>query len=171
MATDQNEEIEDLNSPENIQKRVESNLLLGVMKELNALEGYPRMQVFITHGFLELLANTLIKKKAKNGKKIVKDTRTYSYSTQILILNELEIISDKEYEVLNWFRKLRNKAAHEALFQITYKDLSQINLDNKKVDVSDFTKLCNYLILNMINHRMDVLGPDIAPTMGSWEAE
>jgi hypothetical protein len=118
-----------------------------------------------------LLANTLIKKKAKNGKKIVKDTRTYSYSTQILILNELEIISDKEYEVLNWFRKLRNKAAHEALFQITYKDLSQINLDNKKVDVSDFTKLCNYLILNMINHRMDVLGPDIAPTMGSWEAE
>lgn len=61
--------IEDLNSPEKIKERIESNLLLGVLSEINSIKDHPRMQVFITHGFLELLVNILIKNKAKNGKK------------------------------------------------------------------------------------------------------
>ena len=47
--------IEGLNSPEKIKERIENNLLLGVLSEINSIKDHPRMQVFITHGFLELL--------------------------------------------------------------------------------------------------------------------
>jgi hypothetical protein len=168
MTKSNDDTMEDINSPENINERISSNLLLGVISEINSLKEHPRMQVFITHGFLELIVNILIKSKAKNGKKISKDTRSYTYSTQTLILNELNIISDEFYQVLDWFRKIRNKAAHQPLFEITNNELSQVRLNKNKVEISSFTDLCVYLILVIINDKLDVLGPKIAPTLSDW---
>lgn len=136
---------EDINSPENIKQRIEKNLLLGVMKELNELKGQPRLQLFVTHGFLELIVSILVRSKAKNGKKIQSDTRSYPYSSQILLLNEISVISDQEYKVLDWFRKMRNRAAHEALFKLTNNDLAKVSYKITKEDnlktpqVEDFT--------------------------------
>jgi hypothetical protein len=168
MTKKNSKTIEDLNSPEKIKERIENNLLLGVLSEINSIKDNPRMQVFITHGFLELLINILIKNKAKNGKKIARDNRSYTYSSKTLILNELDVINDEFYKVLDWFRKVRNKAAHEPLFAVTNEDLSEVKLNNIKIDLSNFTELCTNLILILINDNLNVLGPDIAPTLADW---
>lgn len=155
----------ELNSPGSLQKRIEENLLLGVMKEITDLKEQPRLQLFVTHGLLELVVNILIKERAKNGKKISSDTRSYPYSAQILILNELSIITDEEFKVLDWFRKMRNRAAHEALFKITDQDLKKIKIAGKKIQVDNFTYLCTSLILTLANGKFDVLGKHITPTL------
>jgi hypothetical protein len=56
--------------------------------------------------------NALIINKAKNGKKISNDNRSYPYSSKILILHEIGVLSDEDFKVYDWFRKIRNKAAH-----------------------------------------------------------
>ena len=132
------------------------------------MDGQPRLQLFITHGFLELIVSALIQAKAKNGKKIKSDTRSYPYSSQILILNEIAVISDEEFKVLDWFRKMRNRAAHEAIFKMTNNDLAKIRCEGKKVHIENFTKLCNMLIFDLINNKIDILGPQIMPSLGPW---
>lgn len=153
------------NSPENIQTRIEENLLLAVMKEISDLKNQPRLQLFITHGFLELIVNILIKERAKNGNKISSDTRSYPYSSQILILNELSIITDEEFKVLNWFRKMRNRAAHEALFKITDQDIKNVKISGNKIQLDSFTYLCTTLILTIVNGKFDILGKHIVPKL------
>lgn len=154
----------DINSSSAIKKRIENNPLLGVLDEINSLKDQPRLQIFITHGFLEFIVSVLVKSKTKNGKKIYSDSRSYPYSAQILILNEVSVISDEQFQVLDWFRKMRNKAAHEALFKITEKDLSVIRLNGSKVNLEDFTEFCTNLILILTQGKFDVLGSHIMPT-------
>ncbi len=53
-----------------------------------------RFQVLITQGFVELLVNAVIDAKCKNAKKITSNTRDFPYSTKLLILHELGLLSD-----------------------------------------------------------------------------
>ena len=155
---------EDLNSPENVKKRIEENMLLGIMSEIGLLKGHTRLQIFVTHGFLELIMQALIKSKAKNGKKISDDNRSYPYSAQILILHEIGILDDNDYKLYDWFRKIRNKAAHEPLFKLTNDHLKVIK-SNKHIDVEKFDQVCTDLILRLWNNNMEILGPLFVPTL------
>lgn len=80
----------------------------------------------------------------------------------------MDIINDEFYNVLDWFRKIRNKAAHQPIFEVTNEELSKVKLNNIKIDLSNFTELCTNLIFILINDNLDVLGPDIAPTLADW---
>ena len=92
--------------------------LINLVEELDLVKDHPRMLVLVAHGFLELLINMMIEKNINNHKKIISDNRSYSHSTKLLILNEMGVISDKQYSVYDWFRKLRNKAAHRPIFHV-----------------------------------------------------
>lgn len=154
--------IDNVNSPENVKKRIDENLLLKVLNEISSLKGQPRMQIFITHGFLELLMNVLIKNKAKNGKKITSDNRTYSYSVQILILYEIGILTKADYDVYDWFRKMRNRAAHEPLFSVRDEDLKRLSKHNT---IDEFDHLCFDLMTRLWNANIDILVPAFTPTL------
>src|SRR4051794_28612572 len=84
--------------------------------QLRSVKGNPRILVLSTNGFLELLVNAVIDTKCKNGKKITSSNRDFSYSTKLLILNEVGLLPDGFYRILDWFRRIRNRAAHEPFF-------------------------------------------------------
>lgn len=164
MKQDQDDE---LNSPEIIKRRIEENMLLGIMSEIGLLKGHPRLQIFVTHGFLELIMHALVKSKAKKGKKITDDSRSYPYSTKILILHEIGVLNDDDYKAYDWFRKIRNKAAHEPLFKLTNDHLKVVKI-GKSIDVENFDELCAALILRLWNDNMQILGPLFVPTILSF---
>ncbi|WP_339923138.1 hypothetical protein [uncultured Cyclobacterium sp.] len=153
-----------LNSPEQIKKRIENNLILQVMQELQSHKGHHRLQIFIAHGYLELLMNELIKAKTKNYKKIISDNRSYPYSTKILILNELGALSDEDYRVYDWFRKIRNKAAHDPLFKLKKEYFQNIRPRDYQ-EIEKFESICVDLMLRLWNANMEILGPAFASTL------
>jgi hypothetical protein len=144
-------------------KQLENDLLLKVHKELVAMKGNPRSQIFVVHGFLELLINTIVKGKAKNGSKIAKDNRTYSYAVQLIILHEMGEISDVDFKVFEWFRKLRNKAAHEPLFSLTDEDVSKLPQEYR--DIKKFELICQDLMFRLWNQNVQLLVPVFMPTL------
>jgi len=144
-------------------EKVKKDLLFRVFRELAAMKGNPRSQIFVAHGFLELLIHTIIKAKAKNGRKISKDSRTYSYAVQLVVLNEMGELSDDDFKIYEWFRKLRNTAAHEPLFQLSTDDLQ--NLNDGFRNVEDFHAVCQDLMLRLWNKNTEILLPIFVPSL------
>ncbi|MBA4197184.1 MAG: hypothetical protein C0459_06470 [Chitinophaga sp.] len=147
-------------------EKIKKDLLFRVFKELGSLNGQPRIQLFIAHGFLELLINALIKAKAKNGKKITDDTRSYPYASQLLILHEIGELTDQDYILYTWFRKLRNKAAHEPLFNLTIADFDP-TIKEEYRSIDKFYSVCEDLMLRLWNKNKDILVPVFVPTLAA----
>lgn len=82
----------------------------------------PRAAVLVAHGFIELLVSTLVDAKCKNAKLITAAERDFPHAVKLL-LNEIDCITDKRYQGLNKLRQIRNRAAHEPLFEIIATDL------------------------------------------------
>jgi hypothetical protein len=76
-------------------------------------------------------------------------------------LNERNDIDDNFFRVLDWFRKLRNRAAHEPLFEITEKDLLFV----KQCGAKSFSEFCVDLVTGFWNSELDTLGPVFAPNI------
>src|ERR1051325_9240377 len=89
--------------------------MVRVMRQMYSLTDR-RSVVILGHGFLELLVNTLIDAKCKNAKKITANNRDCSHSANLVLLHELGLLSDESYSIFDWFRRLRNRAAHEPFF-------------------------------------------------------
>jgi hypothetical protein len=99
-----------------IQKKDEG-VLESFFKELIVAEEHPRSLVIIANGYIELFINALIDGKCKNGKKrITKNNRDYPFSVKLTLLNELNILDETLFQILDNFRKTRNRAAHDASF-------------------------------------------------------
>ena len=142
-------------------------------KELSKVEDNQRSLVIITHGFIELLINTIIISHCKHGKKkITSNRRDYSQSVKLVLLNELNVLDDHLYKILDWFRKLRNKAAHEPFFQLTKEDLDFAKKSMKRFipldepnNLENLNKFCKLLVGTIWNNNLDVLLPVFAPSL------
>ena len=99
------------------------HVVFKVFGELDVLADHPRACIVVAHGFLELLVNILVEAKCKSGGKIVERTRDFPHSVKLILLHELGAIGDADLRALTAFRKLRNRAVHDAHFQITSNDL------------------------------------------------
>ncbi|MBV9959742.1 MAG: hypothetical protein JO360_15060 [Acidobacteria bacterium] len=144
--------------------------IIKVFMELGKVKESPRLLVLVAHGFIELLVNTVIDAKCKNSKKITSNRRDYPHSAKLLILNETGVLPDDLYRIFDWFRKLRNRAAHEPIFSVTKSDLSI--LKNKKYhDPENLYEFCTVLIGGFWNEHLDILGPVFAPRIMSGEGD
>jgi len=148
-----------------LQKHLKDDLIMQIFKELSLVKGHTRLLVLVTHGFIELLVNALVDHHLKNSKKVTSDGRSYPHSTKILLLNELGIIEDSQYKVFDWFRKLRNKAAHQPIFQVTKNELKNISPEKYK-EIDNFYELCIELIGGFWNQHIPIFGPKFAPGLG-----
>jgi hypothetical protein len=126
------------------------SLMETVLREFELLQHHPRSCVIVMHGFIELLINTVIEEKCKSGKKMASNNRDYPHSVKLTLLYELNLLDDESFEKLNWFRKLRNDAAHEAVFTIT-PDKLQMFVGTKFADVSHFPLLCMDIFMSLWN--------------------
>lgn len=143
----------------------EEGVLESFFEELIVAEKHPRSLVIIANGYIELFINTLIDEKCKNGKnRITKNNRDYTLSVKLTLLNELNILDKSLFQILDRFRKIRNRAAHDASFSITTADWEILNkgLDRfisgeskrKSNNLAHFSKL---LIGTIWNEHFDIM--------------
>ena len=138
------------------------SLMETVLREFELLQHHPRSCVIVMHGFIELLVNSLIEEKLKTGKKMAENNRDYPHSVKLTILFEMGLLVDEEFKKLNWFRKLRNDAAHEAVFAITPEKL-QLFVGTKFADVSQFPLLCMDIFTTLWNKYTDLFSTKFSP--------
>lgn len=92
-------------------------LLPNVLNELTRYQENHRLLLIVSCSFAELMVGTLIEEYCKRGKKINDNSRDFPFSVRITLLHELGLISEAEYQHLNWLRKRRNEAAHKPGFR------------------------------------------------------
>lgn len=151
-----------MNQP--LRKNIDTRIELA--RELHAVRDKPRLLVLVTHGFLELMVNTVIEKKCKHGKRIAEDTRGYPHSTKLVILNEKELINDALFAALDWFRGLRNRAGHRPFFKFSKNDAleakkrlagASLHLDSLgESEESFWHHVCDTLISVLWNTHVEV---------------
>jgi hypothetical protein len=141
----------------------EANPLFRVMFELKRVKNEPRLLVIVTHGLIELIINTLIDAHCKNAKKIANSNRDFPHSAKLTILNEKGVLSDHHYQLLNWFRKLRNDAAHDPFFELTKDRMSPL-ADPEMRKPERFCMTCQSILTDLWLTFEDVVGPAFLPT-------
>jgi hypothetical protein len=153
-----------------------SDVLESFFKELIAVEEHHRSLVIIAYGYIELFLNSIIDEKCKflnsiidekckHGKKrITKNNREFPLSVKLTLLNEMGILDDTLFRILDKFRKIRNRAAHEPSFSITTAEWQILNdgLDRfipeeSKRKPNDLAHFCKLLIGAIWNENLDIV--------------
>jgi hypothetical protein len=98
-----------------------------------------RSIVILTGGYIEFCISRIIDEKLKNHKKINDDNRSFPLSVKLILLNEINLISDGLLKSLDAFRRLRNRAAHDAIFKINNAELIQI-CKHIEIDIEERSK-------------------------------
>ena len=141
--------------------------LITFMTELGRVRHDARLIVLVASGVIELFVNTLVEARCRNSRTITSDSRGYPLSTRLIILNEIGALPDREFRLYDWFRKIRNRAAHDPLFQVTASDLA--HLKRKYQDPSNFHKVCQNLVAGLWNANIPLLEPRFMPGLKGFK--
>jgi hypothetical protein len=133
------------------------------LQEIGRVKDDQRLLLLVSHGVLELLANSLIELKCKNAKRIASDSRGFPHAARLLILSEIGVISDLQLKAYDAFRKLRNRAAHEPLFVIKAADLAAFS--ERFRGPASLYLLCTALVGGLWNDHVVELAPYFLPSM------
>lgn len=97
--------------------------------------------IVVTHLYVEHGLDFLIYKECKNGKRILKDHRTYTFAVKLDLCFELGLLPDFLYENIKTLNSLRNKMVHN--LEVDYKNLKPYftaSTGEKMLPVGDFVK-------------------------------
>jgi hypothetical protein len=155
---------------EQLPESLKKSLLLRVVRELNNVQDNPRLLVLITHGLIELLVNALVHAKCKNSNQLTESNRDFPHTAKLVILHEMELLSDFRFQSLNWFWRRRNDATHKPLFDITLAEIRDqfqqvtdtiiIGEDGKPTfSVHSLYQLCMMVIVSLWSDHSDVFAP------------
>lgn len=117
----------------------------------------PRLVLAAASVYVELMINALVDHHCKHSREITGDTRGYPLATKLLLLNELNVISDLEYEKLTCLRKFRNKAVHEVDFSVSDTDLKSLAYGLTE-DPKTLPQVMFFLIVTFWANHVDVFG-------------
>ena len=145
-------------SPPRPKKASPPDLLFKVYEEIMVVDGHPRLVVLVGNGFLEILINTLVKHKLKRGKEVSADWRTYTYAAQLTLLYEAGFLTDKEFSTLDWYRSIRNRAAHEPLFDIDESDFARLG-NPAYAGLDKLSRLTTDLVGSIWNKHHELFSP------------
>jgi hypothetical protein len=106
----------------------------------------------------------MIERRCKTANKIMDDNRTFPFSSKLTLLYEMEILSDYFYTHLNWFRRLRNEAAHEPYFRLTA-DRLDVFAKPEHRDLSNFHKVCFETLIDLWISHATIVGSYLMPFM------
>lgn len=131
---------------------------------LKAVKNDDRSLLLVTNGYFEILTDVLISAKCRNKKRILEDGRSYPYSVKLVILSEVGAIDIRLFQLLDAFRKLRNRAAHEAFFSVEVKDY-QFFIDGAGYTPINLYACCSALCVAYWNHQVRIFGPELQPEL------
>ncbi len=147
---------------------MEEDQFIKFSKEIARVKDNERLLVIVTHGEIELLLNVIIEAKCKRAKKI-KDSRDYPQSVKLVLLNEIGLINDHSFEILDWFRRLRNKAAHEPFFALSDSESDYINKTLESFPpgkaIGGLPRFCIQIVGMIWNPHRKILMPVFMPSI------
>jgi hypothetical protein len=147
------------------------DVIAMLFKELSALPDHARLQITAAHCYLELFVHLLVVNKCKNAQRIQESSRDYPQSVKIVLLHEAGLISDKYAEILHWFRKKRNEAAHQVDFSISAADLTifrGMKASDRKTALDDpknVHHLCIEIVVGFWNAHVGFFAPLFMPEL------
>src|SRR4051794_7583188 len=103
---------------ESMPKELRETPLMRVAAEMHRMRDEQRTLILVASGFLEVLVNAVIDAKCKNANKITGNNRDFPFSVKLVLLNEMNLMTDVSFANINWLRKVRNRAAHDAFFEV-----------------------------------------------------
>jgi hypothetical protein len=130
----------------------------------------PRLLVIVAHAFVELAINTMVEAVCKSGKKISRQSRDFPHSIKLTILNEMGILSDHHFKLLDWFRKLRNDAAHDFDFGVT-KERLDIFGEHFFHDPADLYVICTAIVFDLFMEHTEIIGQVCMPELFEEQTE
>jgi hypothetical protein len=156
-------------------KTENKDTLLAFFDKIKKIKDDQRLLILVTHGFIELLFNLIIDKKCKHGKrKITSNNRDYPFSVKMVLLNEMGLIDDWLYKIIDRFRRLRNRAAHEPFFKLKSNDLNFLEQSIKRfyprtetINNYDLHAFYLGLIGSIWNTNLEILRPVFLPSCGN----
>jgi hypothetical protein len=107
-----------------------------------------------------------VEAKCKSGARIVSQTRDFPHSVKLTLLHELGAIGDADFRALTLFRKLRNRAVHDAQFQLTDNDLEIFK--NTSFADSEFHVKCMVVLTILWNQNQKLFSEHFFPSI--WGA-
>ncbi|MGL1053786.1 DUF4145 domain-containing protein [Vibrio vulnificus] len=96
-----------------------SDYMLQVCDEIGLVKENPRLLVIVSHSFVEMIVKTLSdhhlpKVKLKN------------HNQRLEKLRKEQVIDEFQFQLYDWFRDLRNKAAHTPIFRLNDSDFEPL---------------------------------------------
>ena len=126
-----------------------------ILHELEHYRENPRLLIVVSCTFAELMIGTLIEARCREGKRINKDNRDFPFSVKLTLLRQMNILHEDHFTWLNWLRKQRNDAAHEAEFQFTSNRLPTWGGDAHRTPDKLFS-LCLNILANVWNEHVEL---------------
>lgn len=99
-----------------------TKVLLEIETIASKVIGHPNAVVLIYHSAIEQMVAALVRSKLKAGSK----WSNKAYAVQIDVLREIDEISEKEFALLDKFRKIRNNIAHNVFYKLSQDDANKI---------------------------------------------
>ena len=127
----------------------------------------PCIVVVVAHGIIELIVNELVRKNCKHSRDMAK----VSHYRKMIILNEMNVLSDTYFACLNCLRQLRNRAVKEPMFKPTSADLRtlatllDVSLPTSGLLTSILVFLCSELVEKLLCHFEKFLEPILSSNM------
>jgi hypothetical protein len=143
-------------------QHLKDDLLRGI-EAVKQAKGHPRLLVLVTHGMIELIVNLLVEAACRHAKKIVNNRRDFGHSAKLLILHEKGVLSDHHYQLLDWFRRLRNDAAHEPFFELTANRLDALSTPEHR-EPTNFDHVCKIILLDLFFQHDTLIGHALLPS-------
>jgi len=142
-----------------------TNPVMDMITELTK-PNTPRLRIIVASSAIEILINALVEYHCKNKDKL----RDRPQAGKLILLNEMGILSDSRYKLLESFRDLRNVAAHGdkgVKFQINDEiiELFPVTINHKFNNDVKFMHICLNMVTGLWNEHAKVLAAQFPPKL------
>ena len=131
-----------------------SDYMLQVCDEIGLVKENPRLLVIVSHSFVEMIVKTL-------SDHHLPEVKLKNHNQRLEKLRKEQVIDEFQFQVYDWFRELRNKAAHTPIFRLYASDFEPLFglVKREQLGVQSFHRFSIKLISELWNKHLDVLGP------------
>lgn len=144
--------------------KAQKDLFVQVIREMDKSKDSACSLVLATHKLIERMTKELVEEKC------TRKTWKQSHASKLRALNKIGAINDDLHEVLQWFRKLRNRAAHEPVFRVTDHDLQRIGRPQAK-DNRQFFFLCAQILGDYWNLHGKFFAAKFLPSLAATNSK
>ena len=133
---------------------MDSDYMLQVGDEIGFVKDNPRLLVIVSHSFVEMIVKTL-------SDHYFPEVKLKNHNQRLEKLRKEQVINEFQFHVYDWFRDLRNKAAHTPIFRLNDSDFEPLIglVKRERLGIQSFHLLSINLISELWNKHLEILAP------------